>query len=329
MSGQFSNSEIPQSALAHNYDDQEDVVFESFDDSSSDKLQTTTQPRHTSQTPKRKTNQAAERLNHRQMKRERPTLDDDATDDVTDDVTEEEDDLTITELFQRWLISSAAVSCILSFLFHASLLIVLSVIILNQAMKAQQIVTVVNTEENDEIGDLIEEMDTKLSGGSELQEIKLPNVQFVPTDNLLQQPLSQLDMQLPSLEGDGDQDTDGSGNSGFKFAMPNIDNIVRKGSFTAWTVPEDPRPNQDYLIIIQIELPKRIRRYPRGDLSGKVVGTDFYYQPIPGRGPRTLPIRKNKVQLQVKVPGAAQLVRDTILIESKILKESQKLEIVF
>lgn len=153
---------------------------------------------------------------------------------------------------------------------------------------------------------------------------------------------SATDFIEPVAQGDGGVDVN------LEFRMPAGGNAVTKGSFTAWTDPADPQPGQPYQIIIQIRLPERIRQYSISDLSGKVVGTDKYVQQIPVdpskpystttlRGSRVVqakvsePLRvfDQKVQLMIKIPGAQQLVRDTIHISSKVLDESQTLEIEF
>ena len=106
-------------------------------------------------------------------------------------------------------------------------------------------------------------------------------------------------------------------------------NAVSKGCFSAWSVPEDPNPRQNYAIVIQIKLPKEVTRLRRSDLSGMVVGTDDYRQPIPGIKRGWVPVKGNQAQLAIAVPGAAKLVKDTINVSSKSLKETQTLEIVF
>jgi len=138
-------------------------------------------------------------------------------------------------------------------------------------------------------------------------------------------------------------------------------NAVRKGSFAAWTTPvyddyfprpfgaPDPQPGdspksmQNYWITIQVKVPEERRRYSVQDLTGEVIGTDDYHQKIPQQTYRLteegklLPLREGGyvpvvegiAQFVVRVPGARSLVKDTIVIRSKLLKEEQKLEIVF
>lgn len=131
-----------------------------------------------------------------------------------------------------------------------------------------------------------------------------------------------------SGEGSGSGEGTGEG-TGHKFTMPSGGNVVTEGNFTAWTVPADPKPNEDYSIIVQIKLPKRVKVYRSDDLSGTVVGTDRYRQDLPGLQPKFLQVKKNSVQVEIPVPRAAELVQDTIRIKSKMLKEEQELQIVF
>ena len=136
-------------------------------------------------------------------------------------------------------------------------------------------------------------------------------------------------------EGTGAGEGDGSGSGAGQVSLPGGGNAVQAGSFTAWTIPPDPRPRQNYVIVIQVDLPEnlRLRKYPKRDLYGEVRGTDDYRQRLPGDGfaDRTgfLPIRNGKVQFAVAVPGADRLVKDRIKVGSRLLKESQTLELVF
>jgi hypothetical protein len=106
--------------------------------------------------------------------------------------------------------------------------------------------------------------------------------------------------------------------------IPKNARVFRKGSFSAWTVPDDPKPGQDYNIVILVKLPDRVKRYRASDLSGIVIGTDGYTQAIPGpeykRGKTYLPMKEQTAQLIVPVPGAASRVKDKIEIRSKTLK---------
>lgn len=121
----------------------------------------------------------------------------------------------------------------------------------------------------------------------------------------------------------------GIGNLTEGFAKPGSGRAVRKGKFTAWTVPSDPKPMQNYLIVIEVAWPKttdkKLIRSRRNDVTGTVVGSDSYFQIIEQSG-RFIP-KSN--QIVVPVPGAEQNVRDVIRVRSKQLEESQELTITF
>lgn len=104
---------------------------------------------------------------------------------------------------------------------------------------------------------------------------------------------------------------------------------VSKGSFSAWTEPRDPDPGQQYVIVIQVRLPKTLREYRASDLTGMVIGTDLYKQVIKFKSTEKFPVNEGAVEVRVSVPGAAKLVRDTIRIESRLLREKQILKIEF
>ncbi|QDT17474.1 3'-5' exonuclease family protein [Alienimonas californiensis] len=135
--------------------------------------------------------------------------------------------------------------------------------------------------------------------------------------------------------GTGEGDGDGDGANPETIQLPGGGTAIRKGSFTVWTVPPDPRPMQDYAIVIEVDLPEklRLRRYPKHDLYGMVKGTDDFLMRLPGNSLADrrgfLPIRDGKVQFVVGIPGAESLVKDRITVGSKLLNESQTLELVF
>jgi hypothetical protein len=159
--------------------------------------------------------------------------------------------------------------------------------------------------------------------------------------------------------GTGNGTGDGGFGGGIGPFVPG--NAVRKGSFAAWTIPivnadfpkrfgdpdpkpgDSPRPKQPYHIIIQIKVPRNKTTYAlTSDLTGTIVGTDGYRQKIPEHTlvlaadgktfvqPRgSVRVKNGLVHIQVRVPGAERLIRDTIVISSKMLKEEQTLELVF
>ena len=118
------------------------------------------------------------------------------------------------------------------------------------------------------------------------------------------------------------------------FAMPrNKGKVVTQGSFSVWTVPEDPEPFKSYKIVIQLNRRVPIRDL-RQDVTGTVTGTDGYRASIGRveRGyhyPRQLAIPKAH-QIAIEIPPAKfELVRDVIEVHSQTLDESQRIEIVF
>ena len=156
--------------------------------------------------------------------------------------------------------------------------------------------------------------------------------------------------EMPSLGGE-DSDADSASPSSFLFRLPEAGLAVTKGSFTAWTSPQNPMPRQNYQIIIEVRLPNDIEKYRLSDLTGTVKGSDSFERRIPydGRqrffstsfytdennqlkpvdGRTIVQVRENKIQLVVTIPGGENEVRDTIKISSRRLKEKQELELVF
>ncbi len=151
-----------------------------------------------------------------------------------------------------------------------------------------------------------------------------------------------------SLKTKEEAEDDGTAGE-FLFKLPESGLAVTKGSFTVWTEPQAPNPREPYLIIIEVKLPTETRAYRVNDLTGYVIGSDNYKQKIPYdinaphnsfytdedqrlqqmTGSERIMVRGNKVQLAIKVPGARRLVKDTIQIRSRKLRERQELELVF
>ena len=127
----------------------------------------------------------------------------------------------------------------------------------------------------------------------------------------------------------------GSNTNGTGVRPPGTANAVTKGSFTAWTDPADPKPREDYLLVILVRVPDSIRKYTKEDLSGFLTGDDGYETPIGNFTGKGFPKQfygqfdDKAHRLVIRVPGAAAKVKDTIQIRSKILREEQTLEIVF
>ena len=258
---------------------------------------------------------------------------------------EEKQELTWLELLQQPFNADTAGSFGASLAVHVVIALILGYIV-KESLEKNEAISMTITDANSVPIDFeeIEDISVDLAGGSELQ---VPQFQDLPmaTDLMLTTDVAAITSLQGSGEGDG-----GDVGSGFKFRMPEGGKAVSAGSFTAWTVPEDPRPGQDYMIVIRVKVPDGTRSYRVSDLSGQIVGTDGYVLRVPidsnpsradrtktERAGRLVPVKsrdrlrvvKGHVQLMVDVPGAASLTRDSIQLKSKMLKEEQKLEIVF
>lgn len=108
---------------------------------------------------------------------------------------------------------------------------------------------------------------------------------------------------------------------------------ITKGSFTVWAVPANPDPGQDYVIHIKVQLPPNTTSYNYQDLDGNLIGTDTYTQEFgrsspPGNDDRFKYFGTYAIA-QISVPGAENLVRDTINVSSRLLNEAQQIVIIF
>jgi hypothetical protein len=95
------------------------------------------------------------------------------------------------------------------------------------------------------------------------------------------------------------------------------------GAFSAWTEPENPAPGQPYVIVIQVTLPERIKRYTSSDLSGVIMGADGYRKFIQGSRAEDLPIVDHTARIRVPVIGAERGRKDSIVIQSRVLRQRQ------
>lgn len=245
---------------------------------------------------------------------------------------------------KAWILGTAGLSYGISIAFHTVLLIVLALVVYHTLPDDERGTLMVDTREDDEIS--LSEVDTRIDLPMAQEDLAPPQLQAVPlpdVDSDLELQAS-LDDVLPSPGAVGEGTAGGTG-----LALPRGDNAVTAGSFTAWTIPEDPEPAKDYAIVIEIKIPDRIKTYRLVDLSGVVIGTDLYSQQIPydPRNPSStatvrdgkpvtlrdnraqVPIVDGRVQLIIRVPGAAELVKDRIKVRSRLLKEEQDLEIQF
>ena len=190
------------------------------------------------------------------------------------------------------------------------------------------------------VGDLSNQLETPASSIEQLAK----ELQRSDSASLL----AATDDVLRNVMGSDAKDPDAEG-SGVLLKVPESGLAVTKGSFTAFTIPANPKPREVYSIVIEIRLPDDVNEFRVSDLVGEVKGSDRYTQKLPYDsrtpyasgypaenqkirildGKTTLKVVNNRVQIIVKVPGAAQLVKDVIRIRSRKLKEEQELTLVF
>ena len=138
------------------------------------------------------------------------------------------------------------------------------------------------------------------------------------------------------INGSGDFTPVESRPDGSSSVISVPDSAVMKGIFTVWTVPEDPRPEEDYDIYIKVS-----GKIGRNVISGSVVGTDMYIQAFSTDGnckasfegdevdifvevgigfcvPREISSTSAETVISVPVPGAENLVKDIVEVKLKI-----------
>ncbi|MFG0333527.1 MAG: hypothetical protein ACF8TS_09215 [Maioricimonas sp. JB049] len=249
----------------------------------------------------------------------------------------------------NWLLGAEATGFGISLILHAILLVILSIQVFSHLRSGPVFTTVVEESSPETIAfeaPINTELDRPWADAAEDdREFLQPDVTEIAAEPLFN--------AAEASPGGGGASANGEAGGSIRLFEP--ENAVRKGSFTAWWIPEaerfgeeveagqNPRPGQNYRIVIQIRVPEKLRVYRLSDLSGDVIGTDGYRQRIPeqafivdadgdlipARRRRTAPVRDGIVQLVFRVPGARADVRDTITVASKMLKEEQSLELVF
>ncbi len=234
----------------------------------------------------------------------------------------DEENLTWQQRLKRWIVGFAATGFGISLIVHILLLAGFSFYII-RSDQGEEFVLSSNIAPGDESLDFEEIVDVRLD---------VPQASDSPDQlNLLTSQPTDMIAVPAFLKNQGD----GKIGEQIGFRIPTGGNAVSKGSFTAWTVPQDPEPHQDYLIIIQIKLPQKIKKYRKEDLSGFLTGDDGYTTPIAEYRGNKFPKKfygkfdMEAKQFIIKIPGAAAKVKDEIKIESRILREKQRLIIVF
>ncbi len=247
---------------------------------------------------------------------------------------EEEEEEDWQHRLRYWIAGFAAAGYGISLIVHTVLLIVLAMILLPGIVGDGDGMTTASIGQEKDSLELFDGIDSAFD-----EEPAEEATQEPEEEQLVVEPppveLGQLSATLPRESipvpaiGDGSGKSKTSLGGGGPVAVGVGGNAVTAGSFTVWTIPEDPLPFQNYQIVIQIKMKDNRKTYPINDVSGRVIGTDTYTQEIPGGRRGVLPVVNKHVRFSVYVPGAANLVEDTILIRSQLLNESQSIKIVF
>lgn len=226
----------------------------------------------------------------------------------------------------RRLLNYALTAYGLSLLFHLILLVLLSLLFFTTNIP--QGLRLFGGMENNSDEPLI--LDTALST---VQDTPAARFELAPIEALSQTATGFDPLDMAKNSANGSSETD----NGDGVAMPSVgipSFAITKGSFSVWTEPRDPKPRQNYYIIIHVKLPAGQTIYPSSDLTGEVIGSDGYRLVIQTAlkqvdTPARIKVKNNGVQLKVFVPGAERLVRDEIRVNSRVLKEKQVIEIEF
>lgn len=104
---------------------------------------------------------------------------------------------------------------------------------------------------------------------------------------------------------------------------------VRSGNFIVWSEPPVPIPGEPYSVYVRIRLPDRIKRYPRRDLSGVLVGSDGYRKVIGTTQKGYLPLVDNTATIVIPVVGATRPEADTLVIRSRLLKQQKMIKLIY
>ena len=268
------------------------------------------------------------------------------------------------QTWREYLWGPEGKSLSVSFLVHSVLLAILSIPLSQSLSRTKEIEPIFEVFEGaaggDSLGDFIDAPVLQTGSSQGMDEFNAPRMNegisdyVIPTNGALSDAVGTSGNE----EGDGSADLAGTV-GGYLLREPG--NAVKAGRFTAFSRPinvvglgtrkreefgepgDPPLEGQDYFIVIQIQVDKRRKSYPIGDLIGSVVGTDGYTQRfpegvfilddegLPVEIKRTKPIRvvDGIVQILMRVPGAKSEVRDNIYLKSKMLREEQNLQLIF
>lgn len=266
--------------------------------------------------------------------------------------------------WSEWYRGPDGSSFTISFVMHAVLLALLAIPIHQSLMKEAEEAPLIQVIDGDALGgpmgDIIEEplVIAQKAKGSEEFDITQFDGQAAENNLAANALLSDTAGTAGTEDGNSSADVAGAV-GGYLLRAPG--NAVRAGKFTAFAQPiiakgfgdnrkeelgqpgDSPGHKQDYYIVIHIKVGSVRKTYPISDLIGTVVGTDGYRQTVPQgmfvlnpdgtpeplKPDKRIKVTRGVVQLLVRVPGGESGVRDQIALKSKILKEEQKLQLVF
>ena len=248
---------------------------------------------------------------------------------VTVEVEKKFEDTSFRRVLSQWFSRQTMIGMGVSLMFHTIVLLCLAFFIISHVSHREEL-SLYGVSENGEVG------------GDFLLDTSLPNdageaapLQMMEMGQVIDalDPAKQVAQATHTgLGGKGKSEGESGEGTGMGVGSLKIPGHAQtKGSFSAWPDPRDPKPNQNYYIVIQIRLPRAAsaKKYRGSDLSGLVVGTDEYRQKIRFKSDERFTIEDGAVEVRILVPGGAQRVRDTVNIESKLLKEKQTFEIEF
>lgn len=238
----------------------------------------------------------------------------------------------VTEWARRrvdtWFSKQGMIGAVVSLALHAIVLLILAFILVSQ-VSTTELSTIMGMQGNSDEFTAEVVLDSELpSDEGESGPLEITDASQIIDSMGLKGDIAE-SMHLGfGGKGNGEGNS-GDGNGLGVGALKIPGHAQTKGSFSAWSDPKDPGPDEDYDIVIQIKLPPNVTKFRASDITGNVIGTDSYRQAIRFRTDEVIPIEQGMARIRIRVPGGHRLVRDTIRIESKLLREKQVFEIVF
>lgn len=259
-----------------------------------------------------------------------------ASQDEQKDTTPAQQEPTYSEWFYERFLKTRSATFVLAFYLHVLLLLLMATVYLAapESLTPFSFNAILSDEEYSDTGyvDLAEaELDF-----SEMEMSSVdPEVSDLAVSTELPIVAESTMVTLPSMFQSGEASSTAAAVAvGGPVANDNAQHrvpagAITAGSFSVWTVPDNPDPGEPYKIVIQMRVPDGTDKYSISDLEGVVVGSDGYQKMIPGGLKGFLPVINGKVQMEVHVVSADEDVEDTVFIRSRLLREAQRLQIRF